>query len=343
MLTRSWWFTLGLALLSCDDRTRLVPALALNQPTCIAGDFELARTTPAVMLVLDRSGSMATAFGSGSRWSTLRTTLSQTLPSLGTDVDIGAFIYPSTTTGGASCEVPSAASLTPAANQAKAVASLMSSTSTGGATPTADAIDEAASALEQSVATDRPRALVLATDGAPNCNPWLNPATCTCVDAQGCSSAQRCLDDERTVTRLSRWASAGLSTWVIGIASDATMTKVLDAMANAGGRPHSGAHAFFAGNSPAELEAAFGAIDAQLSACVLVSPSVPDATGTISVELGTTTLPLDSANGWMWGSLERGELVLRGEACARSIASRESVIVRVRCGSDDGGVIPVAQ
>ena len=89
MLTRSWWFTLGLALLSCDDRTRLVPALALNQPTCIAGDFELARTTPAVMLVLDRSGSMATAFGSGSRWSTLRTTLSQTLPSLGTDVDIG--------------------------------------------------------------------------------------------------------------------------------------------------------------------------------------------------------------------------------------------------------------
>lgn len=342
MRVSTWWLV-GVVVMGCDDRTRLVPALVATPLECVAGEFELTRTTPAVMLVLDRSGSMATSFGAGTRWSTLRTTLAQTLPTLGNEVDVGAFVYPSVTTGGASCEVPAFAALTPAANQSGALSSLLSATSTGGATPTADAIDEAASALELSIAPDQPRALVLATDGAPNCNPWLNPATCRCVDAQGCSSAQRCLDDERTVTRLERWSASGLSTWVIGIASDATMTSVLDAMANAGGRPHSGAHAFFAGNSPTELAAAFTAIDAQLSSCVFISPSVPDTSGSISVTLGTTEVPFDEANGWRWAAESRGELVLRGEACARSIAYGEPVTVRITCGADDGGTTPVAQ
>ena len=41
------------------------------------------------MLVLDRSGSMETAFGGGTRWTTLRSTLSATLPTLGEEVEVG--------------------------------------------------------------------------------------------------------------------------------------------------------------------------------------------------------------------------------------------------------------
>ena len=43
--------------------------------------------------------------------------------------------------------------------------------------------------------------VVLATDGGPNCNESLNPATCTCSVRGGCT-AQTCLDDVRTLAAI---------------------------------------------------------------------------------------------------------------------------------------------
>lgn len=326
-------------LLSACDRTRLVPALEYSEMAiCIDGDFTLTRATPAVMLVLDRSGSMETAFGGGTRWTTLRSTLSATLPTLGEEVEVGAFLYPSAGVSAGQCAVPTTPALTPMANQVAAVRSLLSSTSPGGATPTADAIDAAANALENSVSTDKPRALVLATDGAPNCNAALLPATCTCVDGKQCVSAERCLDDTRTAARLRTWASAGVPTWVIGIASDSTLSGVLNSLAKAGGRPNTGSNSFFSAASPTELTAAFTEIQAQLRSCVFVSPSVPDVGGVMTVTMDGVELVEDATNGWMWGAMERGELVLRGEACTRAMSSKTgSISLTVRCAASDAG------
>jgi hypothetical protein len=325
------------------DKTRLVPALMTTvTPVCLPGEFSLERATPAVMLVLDRSGSMESTFGTGTRWSTLRSSLSTTLPSLGADVELGAFLYPSPGVTAAQCTVPDAPALTPAANQVAAVKSLLSATSPGGATPTADAIDAAANALEGSISTDKPRALVLATDGAPNCNPGLSPLTCTCVDGKQCVSSERCLDDARTVGRVRAWSAAGVPTWVIGIAPDTQLASVLDALATAGGRPNAGAHRFFSAASPTELTTAFAAIQTQLRSCVFVSPSVPDTGGTVTVRLDGVEVAEDEANGWLWSAIERGELTLRGAACERAAASTTGMLqLSITCGASDGGTTSV--
>lgn len=340
-MSRSALLTLTCALAASGcDRTRLVPALELSAgPQCLAGDFTLKRATPAVMLVLDRSASMASGFGSGTRWSTLRSALATTLPALGEDVELGAFLYPAAGQAG-QCAVPDAPALSPRAGQVNAVKALLASSTPGGATPTADAIDAAANALDQSIAADEPRALVLATDGAPNCNPGLSPASCTCIDGRACVSSERCLDDARTAARLRSWAASGVPTWVIGIATEPTLSGVLNTLAVAGGRPKAGGQAFFSAASPAELTVAFDELQAQLRSCVFLSPSVPDVGGAFGVTLDGVTIDADPANGWIWGALERGELVLRGAACARAAASPSGTLsVSVRCGASDAGAV----
>jgi hypothetical protein len=91
----------------------------------------------------------------------------------------------------------------------------------------------------------RARHIVLATDGGPNCNQDLAPATCNCIeDSDECRSLPPqfgryyCLDDDRTVEQVAALAAEGISTYVIGIDDPRTprLTDVLNRMAIAGGR-----------------------------------------------------------------------------------------------------------
>ena len=74
------------------------------------------------------------------------------------------------------------------------------------------------------VTANSARALVLATDGASDCNTALNASTCRCVGGgsgagRGCGSGDRCLDDTRTVKVISSYETKGLPTYVVGIQS----------------------------------------------------------------------------------------------------------------------------
>jgi hypothetical protein len=304
---------------------------------CTPGSFTLDRADPAVMLVLDRSRSMAASFSSNgdSRWEVLTNALAASLPPVDNTMAIGALAYPDSAST-ATCAVAGAPDLSPGLGQAAAVVSLMRTKGTGGATPTADAIDVGGNALLAVRAASTARTIVLATDGGPDCNAALDPSTCRCVSGTSCNSAERCLDDARTVTRIASFATQGVPSFVIGIASagDSTNADVLDAMAVAGGRPQTGAaHRYYAATSASELEAALVAIRDQVGACTYLTRSVPNAAGTITVTLGGEVVPYDPSgtSGWKWAAQSNGEIVFLGDLCARVAQSGELPVVEVSC------------
>ena len=305
---------------------------------CVPGVSSLTHAEPTVMFVLDRSGSMNTAMANGrnsqSRWQALGSALGSALPSVDNAVAIGALFFPTAGAGTQNCTVPSRADLTPAVGNVASLIRLMSGSATSGATPTATAIDTAAKLVLSLRTATAARALVLATDGAPNCNLSLNVGTCRCSVSTGraCPSTVECLDDTRAEQTIAKYQAAGVSTYVIGIQSqgDTQFADVLNAMAVAGGRPRSGAaESYYAASSETELSAALAAIRDQVGACTFLSSSVPDPNGAIVLNLDGVDVP---AEAWMWGNVNNGELVLLGDACTSAAAERSpSLTATVQC------------
>lgn len=310
---------------------------------CQTGMVTLFRASPAVMFVLDRSGSMGTPLGTTgqSRWQVLRQALAATLPPVDASMSIGALLYPKAgatgnPTSGSACVVPSA-DLAPSPGNVAALVAKMASTSPGGGTPTAAALDAAASVLLGLRAASTARAVVLATDGAPNCNAALSPKSCICVTGgTSCGlSGLTCLDDVRTVKTIASHAAQGIPTYVIGIEAmgDSQFSGVLDAMADAGGRPRQGtSHHYYAVGSEADLKAALTAIRDQVGLCTYLTTSVPDEGGTIAVSIDGETLDEDPSGveGWSWGDRKNGEIVFHGDACAKA-ATAVAPVADVQC------------
>ncbi len=310
---------------------------------CVAGKVALTRANPTVMFVLDRSTSMGKVLeatsGGVTRWESLISGLSSTLPSVDGSMEIGALLFPiagASQNGGQSCSVPGLLDLLPGTGHVAALLALMNGTSPGGMTPTADAVDVAGSLLLGVRAATTGRALVLATDGAPDCNAALDSAMCRCSNggASCKGKSTRCLDDARTLEVIGKYQAMGLPTYVIGIQEegDSSFSDVLDAMASAGGRPKMGGEQqYYAARSQAELDTALAAIRDQVGQCTYLSTSVPDDDGSITVTLGDTAVPQDTTGveGWTWGSKSNGEIVLVGSACAAAAADGSPALTAV--------------
>lgn len=304
---------------------------------CVDGQLSLLPARPVVMLVIDRSSSMNQTFPgtTGSKWTALRGALRQALPAWGSSLELGTLFYPSTSSG--ACTVSASVDVAPALENVDAVLAKLNATSPSGSTPTAIALERAGAALSARRTAGSARALVLATDGAPNCNTALNPRSCTCVGGGGCT-AIRCLDDTRSLERLTTLAASGIPTWIVGLrsASDAVFVDVLNRMAVAGGRPFvGGTQQFYSASSQLELESALATIRQQVGACRYLTPSVPDVGGTMELELDGAFVPFDPAQqeGWSWIDANNGELALHGDTCTRAQAlPLEALQVVVKCG-----------
>lgn len=325
-----------------DGASDAADASDASKVACLPGSFTLTAAKPVVMLTLDRSSSMSSSFGSGTRWTTLTNALASALPPIDTSVQLGALTFPSVGSTGQSCAVSGAAEIGPATGNAAAIIDLMRKNGPGGATPTAGGIDAAGAALAAFRAAKTARAIVLATDGAPDCNSALDGATCRCLDSSCVGRPERCLDDARTVKSIGAQLSGGIPTYVVGIQSstNASFADVLDAMAIAGGRPLplGSAHRYYAVTSSAELDAALVAIRDQVGSCTYLSSSVPSGDGTISLSIDGTLVPYDStgAQGWRWSDQANGEIVLAGDVCAQAASGDHVFTVDVTCGSDAG-------
>lgn len=305
---------------------------------CIPGQLLLVKATPTVMFVLDRSGSMNQRIGNRSRWQALTNGLTSALPPVDQQMEIGAYVYPAGATQN-TCSLSGETTLTPRLGNVPALLSAMATRTPAGHTPTAGAIATAGTILSTYRAATAARALVLATDGAPNCNASLDVRTCACVGGgrNGCNDANMCLDDDRTVAEIRNWAKKGVPTYVIGIqdpnTGDATFVATLNAMATAGGHPRAGTgQRYYAVTSEAELDAALVTIRNQVGNCVFLTTSLPDLNGSIAVRLNGAPIAPDV--GWIWGNRVNGELVLIGDACLEAAAT-ENPVVSATIGCSD--------
>ena len=291
-----------------------------------------------VVLVLDRSGSMTMPLASGleSRWTSLHRALASALPTFDANVAFGATIFPipgatadTVCSAGASLDVPVGL------NMAPAILAALDAHGPFGGTPTADAIVVAQNALASRTRTGVPQAIVLCTDGGPNCNPsgagqtWFGQAPETCA-AEG-FDPQMCLDTARTVDRNSTARTAGMPTYVIALdVAQSYLIDALDQMARAGGRARTSGTTYYDVQNPDDLRAAFHDIATRVSSCSFVPSGALPMMGPMDVfvlRVGETIIPRDDsrANGWTIGAT--GTFDLYGPAC--DLAMRNGSVVRI--------------
>jgi hypothetical protein len=337
-------------------------------PVCVPGQFSLDRRGAEIMLVIDRSNSMAFSLdgtpapmGEPNRWQVLTSALNTLLPRFEATVSFGAKFYPQPVDPGepdlmANCRTLPGVELAPALNNARALLRFFTITRPGGGTPTFDGLTEAMTYLRARPNRGSARYIVLATDGGPNCNAAnpSSPSTCVCTssDVNACRNNPRigiynCLDAARTIARIQEIASPttpdtqAIPVYVVGM--DGSMTTradllaVLDDMAVAGGRPRPRAtptdRAYYSVRNPADLSNAFQSIVAPLARCAYVTPTRPTNADDIDIVLDGAPVRRDTARaeGWDWTDREFGEITFFGAACERAAAASARVTARVGC------------
>ena len=335
-------------------------------PACVPGRFELERRSAEVMFVIDRSGSMSyaingrRAFGdTPTRWRVLRDAFASALPAFDATLSFGAKFYPRVIDASQppptafSCTTEPGVDLAPAAANTAALLGIFDDTDPLGPTPTWEALDKTVRFLRARPGRGVARAILLATDGGPNCA-TTRPAVCRCTSAgpRACAPtnpdpAASCLDDARTLALIRDAAQPvardvqPVPVFVVGIDDPVEegpdFRDVLEAMAQAGGRPRreAGRSGYYSIRRAEDLAVAFDAVLRSVQRCTFVTPSRPDDADAIDVELQGVLSPRDAArvDGWDWTDRDFGELTFFGAACER--AAREGAVVRARVGCRD--------
>lgn len=323
---------------------------------CVPGKFTFTLATPQLMFVLDRSGSMDFELtsnttappGEPSRWTALRTSLAQAITPFSNQIAMGARFFPSADANGfdpvlACMQDPASGAITPALGNAGTILNVFDTTSPVGGTPTAPALQLAAQEISSSRAVAR--AIVVATDGAPNCNAALDPDTCVCTSSRPDACTQtndgtNCLDDTRTIQAITGiFDNRKIPVYVIGIGVTGGFATTLDAMAVAGGRPRAGSPKYYAADTPAELTEAFTVVRDSVAKCSYITPSSPDDPNAITVEIAGQLLVRDPnhVDGWDWIDQDFGHLQLFGAAC--DLATSVNVSGTVSCDPPDAGAL----
>jgi hypothetical protein len=306
---------------------------------CVPGTFNFTLATPQLMFVLDRSGSMAYSLTTNTppppnqptRWIALRDALQQSISSFSSSLAMGARFYPIANANAAdpvsACSQDPGVGIPPALNNAQNILNVFNQSSPVGGTPTAIALQLAVSQISSSRAIAR--AMVLATDGAPNCNAALNGQTCTCTSTTpagctgGVNGSTNCLDDTRTVQTISdTFNNKKIPVFVVGIGVTQSFGNVLDKMAVAGGRARTGTPKYYQADTPQDLVAAFTVVRDSVAKCTYITPSAPDDADAISVVIGGKQIIRDKThvNGWDWVDQAYGQLQLYGSACDQATA-----------------------
>ncbi len=325
---------------------------AIDGPlACVPGTFGFNLATPQLMFVLDRSGSMDFSLTSNgpppaaepTRWITLRDSLAQAIVPFSGQIAMGARFFPARTADGfdpvAACvQDPIGLAIAPALGNANAILDTFGATAPVGGTPTAVAIDLATA----QIASGRglARAMVVATDGAPNCNTALDRRTCECtsIDPSSCfnspTGASNCLDDVRSVAAIQRAVALGIPVYVVGIGVTASFAGTLDAMAIAGSRPRAATPRYYPAETPAELTQAFTVVRDSVARCSYITPSSPTDPDAITVTVGGAAVARDATrvDGWDWIDQSYGYLQLFGPTCDR--ATPANVAGTITCRDD---------
>ena len=325
---------------------------------CKPGRFPFERAIAQLMFVIDRSGSMAFSLdgtqpvggvlppGVLSRWQVLRNGLATAIVPFDATIAMGAKFYPEVAPPGPggpdACLTDLGVGLAPAAGNATQILDVFDTTDPRGGTPTSEAIRLAAQYL--STARGVARTMIVATDGAPNCNPDLDQQTCLCTVtlASGtdvCKEApvgSNCLDDKGTISVVKTiFETQKIPVYVLGIggAEQPAFLRVLDDMAVAGGRAKPTSPKHYSAQTEAEMTAALASISSSVAQCTFLTPSAPTDPSAITVEINGQRIARDTThtNGWDWVDQAYGTLAFFGPACDAASTQMPDISGVIRC------------
>ncbi len=158
-------------------------------------------------------------------------------------------------------------------------------------------------------------AIIVATDGAPNCNPDARCTADLCEDNidGNCASGVNCCDPtivpngpldcvnaDATNAALANLLSAGIRTYVIGLPGiEPTLTSVLDSMADAGGTPRLSEPLYYEADDAQALADTLRSIATQVAvSCTITLDDTPPSWGEVNVYLDATEVPQSTGDGW---------------------------------------------
>src|SRR5262245_25234197 len=300
--------------LVCDKASG---ACASSTPGCGQNSFMPRRASGDILLVLDHSNSMQNPTTSGTKWTDLLGALDQVVTDTGTQVKWGLEIFPASTSQ--ACTV-GGVDVPPAANNAQNVLSRIHATQPDGAgTPTREAVRAAGSYLA-GLGDGSQKYILLATDGEPNCavgNPDENAS-----------------DRDAAVAAVRAVATAGASTFVIGVAISPDADTTLSQMAVAGGEARSGMTAYFPAANAHDLEAALAVVARQVALCTFDLMPPPPIGDTIELTIGGRPFPRNQMHmGDGWDFTNGGKsIALYGAACD-AVQAGGAIVATYVCGA----------
>lgn len=291
-----------------------------------------------VALVIDRSESMLRPLSSSAatRWETLRGALGAVLPTFDVNVAFGAILFPIADAAfpDTMCALGGALDVPVASGNVPTVLAALDAHDPAGGTPTADAISLATDALRAHARPGALQAIVLATDGGPNCDPADRGEPHYGLAPESCRAAlidpYECLDTDRTLARIDEALVVGISTYVIAMDIVAPyLVDVLQRMAIAGGRARSDAATpYYDVRDPDDLALALDDIATRVSRCTF-SPERSASIEGARVEVDGAPIDRDERgiDGWAPGA--SGTIELFGDACR--LAMRPGARVELLC------------
>jgi len=220
--------------------------------------------------------------------------------------------------------------------------------SAAGGTPTAATLQALAPRLRSLPGTTY---VILATDGAPNCDPTAScgadqcqpniesspgcePSGPSCCDpsfSTAYNGGLSCLDTEPTRDAVASLSSAGILVYVVGVPGSAPYAALLDSLATAGGTQRASEPLYYAVNSTdqADFAATLSKVAATITAsCTLQLDQVPPDPTDVNVFLDEQVLAQAGADGW---TLDGRTVTILGASCQR-ILDGDVLDVRVVAG-----------
>jgi hypothetical protein len=266
-----------------------------------------ALSTPDVLIVLDRSGSMNPGNNDDStdRWGGSRTALIEVTAALDDQIRFGLMTFPGGAQGGRNDDnecAPGELNVPIDVNTGAAIASTLQGMDADGRTPTAPSLQEALRILNVMSGPDEmagAKYVLLVTDGDPNCSGGNNDR----------DDAAR----QQTLAAIEALTAAGIKTFVVGYQTAGTdFSDQLDRMAAAGG---TGTTMHRSVTSGADLTAAMTDIAGRLVSCSYrLDAPVADPTHVLVTVGGRQRNFNQTEDGWTLGADSR-TVTLSGAAC----------------------------
>ncbi|MFT6400678.1 MAG: Mg-chelatase subunit ChlD, partial [Bradymonadia bacterium] len=269
---------------------------------------------PNVVLVVDRSYSM---IQNPTRWDGVTTAVRDVTGALDEVVRFGMVLFPDPASN--ACAVGTV-SVEPGLRVSTEISSALARWEPAGGTPTAPSLRLAGELLARDF-PDGNNYILLATDGAPGCNPVFEGHGCECIPGAYCGEEfwGNCLDDERTLETMTQLTDLGISTFVVGVPGSDIVSDLMDRMAIIGGTDIEGRH-YAVDDGPVLLETLREATGG-LVPCAYSIADGPDGGRVVSVLVDGVAVPNDISDGWI--SDADGDLVFAGATCESLRDGRE--------------------